>query len=1038
MKQILLIAFAALFSWGAMLAQTVSGTVTDEQGEPLIGATILIQGTSTGTITDFDGRFSIEAAADDILVVRFTGYETRMIEIDGRTSIDVILTAGIFLEGAVVTAMGIERERRELGYAVSTIAGEEITVARSGNVLDALSGRVAGVRINSSSGTAGGSSNILIRGVSAFGGGSPLFVVDGVPISNSAFAGDRNQIITGGADVGNRAGDLNPDDIESISVLKGASAVALYGQRARDGVIVVTTKRARDNQLTVDLNTSLRVSSPFRLPDYQNEYASGNFGQYDSDNFTNGWGPRISDVQGQNFRQFPYDEERPLRAYPNNVEDFFDTGITFVNNVAIGTRGEGGDFRISHTYLQDKGIVPGNELKRNTFSVNAGTSFLDNLRARAIVNYVRTEGFNRPRQGSNDPNILMSNILLLPRTTNINDLKNNLRDEQGGVLGLDGNRNVNNPYWIIENNPFDNVVDRVFGSFQLDYDATDWLTFTGRAGTDFYQEYRRNIVAKETLNRVQGEFEDRGIYRREINTDIMATVRRELTEDIYFTGIVGWNTNDIYFEHDRVVALNLLAPGVYNPANALSTSVERTESTRRLIGGYFDLGFSFRDFLFVNITGRNDWSSTLPVENRSFFYPGVSTSLIFTDAFNLDSEILSYGKIRASYAQVGSDEAPYQLDFLFSPLSDVFTQFVSNNTYPFGGQAGFSGPATLPAGQSLLPQTQNSFELGTELQFFRGRVGLDLTYYNTLTEDIIVSVALAQSTGFEARRQNAGSVRNEGIEAMLTFVPVRNSNFEWNSAINFTRNVQTVETIADGLDDLGLESGFSGLSIRAETGESFGLYGAGWERSPDGQIVIDRNTGLRVPGARTRLGNIFPDFQIGFINSFTFGNFTVSGLIDMSQGGVLFSRTVSGLRGAGLAEETLENRGKIFIDNGVNRLPDGTYVPNETPVRSMQEFWSNYTDNSNTEGSVFDADYIKLREVSINYRLPVSWLSGNFIREMSIGIEARNLLLISSSVPHIDPEASFFGPSSIGGAANIEFYSVPSARSIGGNLRIKF
>ncbi|TVR79797.1 MAG: SusC/RagA family TonB-linked outer membrane protein [Saprospirales bacterium] len=1043
MKQILLIAFASLFSWGTLLAQqTVSGTVTDDQGEPLIGATILVQGTGTGTITDFDGNFSLEAAPDATLVISFTGYETRTIEVDGRSRVDVMLSAGIFLEGAVVTAMGIERERRELGYAITTIDGSDLAIARSGNALDALSGRVAGVRINSSSGTAGGSSNILIRGISAFGGGSPLFVVDGVPVSNSAFAGDRNQIISGGADVGNRAGDLNPDDIESISVLKGASAVALYGQRARDGVVVVTTKRARENRLTVDVNTSLRFASPFRLPDLQNEYASGNFGQYDSDNFLNGWGPKISEVEGQNFRQFPYDEERPLVAYPDNVKDFFETGVTFVNNVSISNRGESGDFRLSYTYFDENGIVPGNELNRNTVSINAGTAFTDNLRARAIVNYVRTEGLNRPRQGSNNPNILMSNVYLLPRTTNINDLKNNLRNAQGQVLGVDGNNQVNNPYWIIENNPFSNIVDRVYGSFEVNYDHNDWLTLTGRLGTDFYQEYRRNITAKETLQRVNGEFEDRGIYRRELNSDIYATVRKRLSDDISFTGIVGWNTNEIYFQNDRTFAADLLAAGVYNPANALSTNIERFESTRRLVGGFFDVGFGYRDFLYVNVTGRNDWSSTLPKDNRSFFYPGVSTSFIFTDAFNLESDILSFGKLRASYAQVGSDEAPYQLDFLFSPLSDVFTQFVSNNTYPFGGEAAFSGPATLPAGLSLKPQSQNTLEIGAELQFFRGRLGLDVAYYNTLTEDIIVSVALAQSTGFEAARRNAGSVRNEGVEILLSAIPVRTSNFEWETVVNFTRNVQTVETIAEGLDDLALTSGFSGLSIRAETGGSFGLHGAGWERSPDGQLVIDRTTGLRVPGARTNLGDIFPDYQIGFINRFSYGNFTLHALIDVSQGGVLFSRTVSGLRGAGLAEETLENRGKIFIDQGVNRVTDSegnvTYVPNETPVRSMQEFWSNYTNNNNTEGSVFDADYIKLREISISYNLPREWLQRTFIREMSIGIEGRNLLLINSSVPHIDPEASFFGPSLVGGAANIEFYSVPTARSIGGNVKIRF
>lgn len=1028
----------------AMAQRTISGAVTSTDGEPLIGASVLVKGTTTGTITDIDGSYELRVPAGyDVLVFSYTGFETQEITLGASNTVDVSLAQGVVLEEAVVTALGIERERKELGYAVTTVDGDEVALARSSNALESLSGRVPGLRVNTSSGTVGGSANVTIRGVSAFGTGQPLFVVDGVPISNSSFNGTRNEIIAGGADVGNRAGDINPDDIESISVLKGASAVTLYGQRARDGVIVIKTKRAKGNRLSVDVNSSLRFSNPLRLPDFQNEFASGNFGQYDTDNFVNGWGPRISDVAGQDFRQFPYDgEERPLQAQPDNVKDFFRTGSTFINNVAVSTRGDAGDIRVSHTYLNDEGIIPGNRLRRNTVAVNGGTSLSSKLRARTSVNYVRTEGFNRPRQGSNSPNVLISNVYGIPRTLDVNTLENNVTDENGNNIPLDGNGTSNNPYWIINNNPFDNTVDRVFGNVQLSYDVLPWLNVMGRAGTDFFTETRRNITAKGTFGQVNGLFEDRNILRRELNTDLIATVTRDISDDIGFVGLVGWNTNDIRVERTRVVANDLLAAEVYNPGNALSVANERFESQRRLYGGYFDLGFSLNDFLFLNITGRNDWSSTLPVNNRSYFYPGVSTSFIFTDALGISNDILSFGKLRASFAQVGSDEAPYQLDFLFTPATDIFTQFVANNTYPFGGQAAFQGPNVVPAGQNLVPQNQNTFEVGTELQFFKGRVGLDLTYYNTVTEDIIVSVAVAQSTGFEAIRQNAGKVVNEGIEVLLSVVPVRTKNFEWETVVNFTSNQQTVEELAPGLEELALTSGFSGLSVRAEPGQEFGLYGAAWERDPDGNIVVDEFTGLRIPGGRERLGDIFPDWMMGINNRFSYKNFTLTALVDISQGGVLFSRTVSGLRGSGLAEETLEGRGEIFIDQGVNEVVDGdgnvTYVPNETPVRSMQDFWTNYTNNNNTEGSVFDADYVKLREVTFSYTLPKSALGNGFIRELSIGVEARNLWLIDSKVPHIDPESSFFGPSLVGGSANIEFWSVPTARSIGANVRIKF
>lgn len=1042
MKQITLTLMLVLFALGMAISQrSVTGTVSDSKGEVLIGASVLVKGTSNGAVTNIDGQYSVSVpTGSTTLVVSYTGYEVQEVAIGASNVIDITLQeSSTLLNEVVVTALGIEREKKELAYAVTTVDGDDLSEARSANVLESLSGRVAGLRINSSSGTAGGSVNVLIRGSSSLGGGNgPLFVVDGTPISNSAFNGTRSEIIGGGADVGSRASDISPDDIESVSILKGGSATALYGQRARDGVILIKTKRAKGEKISVDINSSFRVSNPLRLPDFQNEYASGNFGQYDADAFVNGWGPKISDVQGQNFRQFPFTEEGPLVAQPDNVKDFFETGTTFVNNIAVSTKGSSGDFRVSYSYLDDKSFVPGNELKRNNLSVNGGTTFTEKLRARAVVNYVRTEGFNRPRQGSNNPNILLSNVYGLSRTMDIDVLRNNLLDENGQVIGTDGNSTSNNPFYIVENNPFNNTVDRIYGNVELNYDILPWLNVMGRIGTDFYRETRRNITSKGTLGAVTGQFEDRSIYRRELNTDLILTARKEFNESWAGTFLVGWNTNEIYFENSRIVANDLVAPDVYNPANALSVNNQRFESTRRLIGGYFDFSIAYNDYLFFNVSGRNDKSSTLPKANNNFFYPGVGVSFIFTDAFDFNSDVLSYGKLRVNFAQVGSDVGPYQLDFLYTPASEIFTQFVANNTYPIGGQSVFTGPNQVPAGQALEPQLQNTFEIGTELQFFNGRLGADFTYYNILTSNQIVPIAVPQSTGFESILRNIGEVRNAGIEALVTVTPVKTKDLTWDVYANYTKNTQEVVELAEGLDDLALTSGFSGLSIRAEKGEAYGLYGNAWARTDDGDIIINSTTGLRESGDRERLGNILPDFQLGVGTSLSYKNFSFSALVDFSIGGVMFSRTVSSLRGSGLAEETLENRGQIFIDEGVIENADGVFVPNDVPVRSMQDFWGNYTNNSNAEGSIFDADYGKLREVTLSYQLPSSALKGSFIRSISIGLEARNLLLLYSKVPHIDPEASFFGPSLAGGAANIEFFSVPSARSIGFNVRAKF
>jgi outer membrane receptor protein involved in Fe transport len=712
-----------------------------------------------------------------------------------------------------------------------------------------------------------------------------------------------------------------------------------------------------------------------------------------------------------------------------------------INNVAVSTRAGNSDVRVSYTNYDEQGIVPGNELDRHTLSLNAGTSFTEKFRARGTANYVRTEGLNRPRQGSNNPNRTIANVYGITRTTEIGLLENNVIDANGNAIPLDGNGTSNNPYYIVENNPFNNQVDRVFGTAQLEYDVTNWFKVLARASTDFFTETRRNITSKGTINAINGQFEDRNIYRRENNFDLLGTFNYDISESIGLNALVGWNVNQIRQERTRLLANDLVVSNLYNPANALSVNNERFESVRRLYGGFFDIGLSYNDYLFVNVTGRNDWSSTLPVDNNSYFYPGVSASLVFTEAFNLNESVLSYGKLRASYAAVGSDEAPYQLDFLFNPASSIFTQFVADNTFPWGGQNVFTGPDLLPAGNGLQPQNQVTLEFGTELQFFNGRVGLDLTWYNTETSDQILSIAVPQSTGFDAVRQNVGVVSNTGIEALLSLRPVETQDFSWDLIFNFTQNEQTVDELAEGLDDLALTSGFSGLSIRAAEGEEFGLYGAGWDRDPDGNIIINQTTGLREVGPRTRHGDIFPDYQLGINNVFTYKGVSLSALVDISSGGVMFSGTVAGLRSAGLVSETAGDR-TPFVDAGVAEGTDAdgnpVYTPNEVPVQSVQQYWQHIGNTSNTEGSIFDASYVKLREVTLSYALPQSMFGDGFVKGLSIGLEGRNLWLIDSEVPHVDPEASFFGPSLAGGAANVEFWSVPSAASYGANVRITF
>jgi hypothetical protein len=448
-----------------------------------------------------------------------------------------------------------------------------------------------------------------------------------------------------------------------------------------------------------------------------------------------------------------------------------------------------------------------------------------------------------------------------------------------------------------------------------------------------------------------------------------------------------------------------------------------------------EIGLSYRNYLFLNATGRNDWSSTLPIENRSYFYPSVSSSFVFSEI--LRSNILTYGKVRASWANVGSDTDPYQLAFNYTPVSQLFAQYSQGSQFPFNGVLGFQIPLTIPNAK-LKPQNQVSYEFGTDLRFFRDKVRLDVTYYNTKTSDQIIALAVPNSTGFSTRRINAGAIKNVGVEVTLGGRPINSKNFMWNVDLNFSKNTQSIEDLPAEITTYSLASAYNGLQIKASNGEQLGIWGSAYERDSLGNIVMNANSGLRRTVNDRRLGNLYPDYMLGINNSFTYKGLNLSFLIDIRKGGVMYSGTVATLRSTGLAKETLLNRGNILIDRGVISDGNGKYVANTVPVQSMQDFWGQFGSNqAATEAAIFDASYVKLREVALNYTLPASWLQGQkFIKGLSVGCEGRNLWLIDSKVPHIDPEVNLFGTGSVG--EGVEFYNMPSTRSFGFNLRASF
>jgi TonB-linked SusC/RagA family outer membrane protein len=1032
-KRVMLILSCLFLSLGFIVAQTIriAGTVVDSNGESVVSASVVVKGTTVGTVTDVDGKFSINVPEGrNTLVFTLVGMKTLELRMSQDMRV-VMETDEQILGDVVVTAIGISRSEKALGYAVGVISSDEMSKAREGNLINSLSGKVAGVNVLQNSGTAGGSSNIVIRGQTSLGGNSsPLFVIDGIPVSNST----HNLGINGGIDTGSRIGDISSDDIESMSVLKGAAATALYGARAKDGAIIITTKKGKKGKKTfVSVNSSYRFENPLVLPEYQNEYGPGNQAGAYSQVF-NGWGPKISDVTDQKFPIFT-GESVTLQAYKDNVKDYFETGTTFTNNVSIGGGDEKYDYRIGITALNQKGIIPDNSYDRYNFTFNGGRDFNNKLSARVSFSYIKGKSQGRPAQGSNDANVIMGTILTMPRTMDVNLLQDNWITQTGTAYPLgSGVSNTNNPYWVTKKNRYTGELDRVIGSMYVSYKPIENLTISNNVGIDFFYDDSRRVWAKGSMGEYgAGRFVTYNWNSETINNDLIATYDLKLNDDFAVKVIGGHNIVQITGKRNTVDARELLVADVYSYANAQSTTPTNVYNRKRLVGIYGDVGLSYRNFAYVNVTGRNDWSSTLPTSERSYFYPSISGSLIFTELIP-KNKILDYGKIRVNYAQVGSDDDPYQLDYVYTPQSTYFLQYMGTGVFPHGGLLGYSVPRVYPD-PNLNPQKQKGFEVGTDLRFFDGRISLDVTYYSNVTTNNIVSIDVPNSSGYFAYKKNAGKITNKGIEMMLNLVPVR-GNFTWDVTFNFAKNNQKVKELDPTIQEYALTSGYNGLQVKAAIGEAFSLYGSAWERDEDGNFVINEQNGSRVKAALPKnLGKVAPDYTLGINNNFNYKNFNLSFLVDIKKGGVMYSGTASTLRTSGLSKETLLNNRESFVDKGVNRNSDGTYKTNETAVTAYDYWTKNYTTDI-SEANIFDASYVKLRELTFGYNLPKSLLSNFFVKNVFVGFEARNLWLIHSKTDHIDPELSMFSSAEVG--SGVEFNSVPTTRSFGFNLKLDF
>lgn len=1027
-----LLLFMAICGVSFAQQRNVKGTVKDGAGMPLLGVSVVVKNTPRGVETDFDGNFEIQASTDETLVFSYIGMKTKEVKVGTSSAIKVILEEdALQLEGVVVTAMGISRDEKSLGYAVSKIGGEELIKTKDPNLVNSLAGKAAGINITQQSGSVGGSSKIVIRGASSLSGDNqPLFVVDGMPINNTYLSNG----IQGAVDYGNAAADINSLDVESMDILKGAAATALYGARAKNGAIIITTKRGKDGRVSLNYNTSIRMDQIAKLPNYQNEYSQGLDGKYSVTNF-NGWGEKIN---GQSVKNF-LGQNVPLQAHPDNVRNFFDTGITQIHSFDLSGGDEKSDYRFGYTLTQQKGIMPFSSYKKNDLTFNTGRKLNKWLESRITGTYTRGIRNGLSAQGSNDPNVIIGDILGMPRTTDITFLRNNVYDQNGKPNSWDGSGKTNIPYYILENNKIGSDSERFLGSVSFEAKPFSWLKVKNQSGIDTSIEERNTLWSVGTIGEIKGKFSDNVYRTRIINNDLIAMANFKLNNNINLNSIVGYNVFQREYNQKSNTASELIVPELLTYSNAKANVPTNYRSIKRIHGVYGELSADYDDTVFLTLTGRNDWSSTLPVENNSFFYPSVSLSYIFTKNVHLDW--LNFGKVRLNWANVGSDEDPYLLEYEYTAQSTWFSQYGSGGEFPHKGVSAFAIPRTLP-NSNLKPQNQVSYEAGLDLRLFNNRVNIDATFYRIDTDDQIISIDVPLSTGFFAKKINAGKVRNQGFEVQLGVTPVRTQDFEWTSTFNFSKNENTIIELDGKLKEYNVTSGWSGLQIKASPGEPLSIFGTAWKRNDKGEIIINKNTGLREIEAGKNLGKIDPDFRLGINNSLRYKDFTLSAVIDWKQGGKMFSGTVAALRSSGLVQETLAHRGETFIDAGVNEIVNPTtkavtYEPNKTAVKDMQTYWQHVSKTSNTEGNIYDASYMKLREISIVWSMPKKYLPTNsFIKGITLGVEGRNLWNIIDNVPHVDPELNFFGPSATGGG--VEFNSIPLTRTYGVSCKVNF
>ena len=1028
-------------------ARLLKGRVVDTGNDPIIGASVMVKNAKEGTVTNMEGKFSLNVAPSATLVVSYIGFVTQEVKADTQKGeMTITLKEDTKRLGeVVVTALGIKRDRKALGYSLGEVSGKELQKAKEPNVINSLAGKVAGLTVSQTATGPSGSTRVILRGSTELtGNNQPLYVIDGVPMDNTNFESSDQW---GGYDLGDGISSINPDDIENISVLKGPAASALYGSRASHGVILITTKKAdAKKDFSVELNSTTTIEKQLtKWDDVQYEFGQGADGKISltDDRFSSNrnWGPRID--PGLMMTYFD-GVARPYVIIKDNIDGFFRTGVNTTNSLIVNKKAGKTGVRITYTDMRDKDLIPKTHMARNTLNLRTNTTITKFLDLDFKVTYTHEGVKNRPAVADHRANIA-KNLMTLSTTFDQAWLKEHYEDENGEYYNWnDGDVYNINPYWVLHKMTNRSWKDNYKGSAVIRYRPLKQLTLQATAGTDINYFTFEEFAYPTSPGRERGMLSTKDYKNRMYTAELLAIYKGKFKKWDY-----GATLGGSLYKTDNKTQIVTAQNMIMRDAKTLQSFTEKTireEIYRRQINSvYGSMNFAYDNFAFLDMTLRGDCSSTLPVNNNVYWYPSVSGSLLFSELLHVDKNILPYGKVRASWAKVGNDTSPYMLRPTYEMALNSFGQYpmaaISSDVIP---------------NKNLKPTMTNSIELGFELKFLKNRLGLDFTYYNQNSKDQILRMNTSYASGYRYQLINAGDIENRGIEVVLNTRPIEMKDFSWDLNVNFAKNSNKVKELANGVDEFELASArWLGVKVVAKVGENYGcIMGKDFLRNDNGDIIIDGKTGLpKMTHDLKVLGNATWDWTGGLTTNVRYKNFSMGAIFDVKVGADLYSMSARSAYSTGKHKETLEGRDAWYeseekrlaagvtskdwhptggyVAKGVIEQPDGTFKPNDIFV-SPQEYWT-YVTTQTARPFIYDNTYVKLREFTLSYAFPRRML-GKVVNALSVSFVARNLFNLYKNVPNIDPDSNYNNSTGMG----LEFGSLPSRRSFGLNVNLKF